>query len=83
MEISSEKVMVDSKLLLAMTPLLTLTDNKLEEVKTFYYIGAILTKDGSCKTEIIIRLALATSAIIRLYVISYKLYGTADTYILS
>ena len=45
---------------------ITLNDNKLEEVNKFCYLGATLSKDGSM--EIGIRLALATSSIIRLYI---------------
>ena len=51
MEISSYKIMVNRNYssLLADT---TLNDNKLEEVNTFYYLGAILSMDGSCETDI-------------------------------
>ena len=48
---------------------ITLHDNKLEEINKFCYIGATLSKNRSCETDIIIRLGLATSAMIRLYVI--------------
>ena len=53
MEISSEKnkVMVninDS----SRHADITLNDNKLEEVNTFCYLGATLSKDGSCETDI-------------------------------
>ena len=70
MEISSEKskVMVNSNDS-SLHADITLNDNKLEEVDKFYYLGATLSMDGSCETEIRIRLALATSAMIRLYVI--------------
>ena len=47
---------------------ITLNDNKLE-VNKLCYLGAILSKDGPCENDIKIRLALATSAMIRLYVI--------------
>ena len=46
-----------------------LNDNKLEEVNKLCYLGATLSKDCSSETEIRIRLALATPAIILLYVI--------------
>ena len=45
---------------------ITLYGNKLEEVNTFCYLGATLSKDGSCETLPKIRLALATSAMIHL-----------------
>ena len=48
---------------------ITRNDNKLEEVNKFCYLGATLSKDGSYETDIRIRLALATSAMLRLYVI--------------
>ena len=38
----------------------------IDEVNTFCYPSATLSKDGSCETEIKIRLALTTSAIIRI-----------------
>ena len=62
MEISSEKnkVMVSSNNS-SLHDDITLNDNKLEEVNTLYYLGATLSKDGSCETDIRIRLALATS----------------------
>ena len=39
---------------------------KLEEVEQFIYLGATITKDGSSDSEIKIRLAQATSAMVRL-----------------
>ena len=39
---------------------------KLEEVDQFKYIGATITKDGSSESDIKIRLAQATSAMVRL-----------------
>ena len=39
---------------------------KLEEVDQFKYLGATITKDGSSDSEIKIRLAQATSAMVRL-----------------
>ena len=39
---------------------------KLEEVSSFKYLGATLTKDGTCKTEIHIQIAAATAAMARL-----------------
>ena len=40
---------------------------KLEEVNKFCYLGATLTRDRSCETDIRIRVSFATSAIVRLY----------------
>ena len=70
MEISSEKskVMVNSNDSSRHADI-TLNDNKLEEVNKLCYLGTTLLKDGSCETDIRIRLDLATSAMIRLYVI--------------
>ena len=70
MEISSEisKVMVNSNDS-SLHADITLNDNKMEEFNKLCYLGATLSKDGSCETDIRIRLALATSAMIRLYVI--------------
>ena len=39
---------------------------KLEEVEKFKYLGATLTKNGTCDQEVRIRLAQATSAMVRL-----------------
>ena len=48
---------------------ITLYGEKLEEVYKFCYLGATLTRDGSCEMDIIIILALATSALVWLYTI--------------
>ena len=53
MEIRSDKIKVmvnsnDSSLHAD----ITLNDNKLEEVNTFCYLGATMSKDGSCETDI-------------------------------
>ena len=48
---------------------ITIYGNKLEEVNIFCYLVATLSNDGSCETEIKRILALATSAMIRLYTI--------------
>ena len=42
---------------------------KLEEVEQFKYLGTTITKNGSSDTEIKIRLAQATSAMVRLTII--------------
>ena len=70
MEISSEKskVMVNSNDS-SFHADITLNDNKLEEVNKLCYLGATLSKDGYCEIDIRIRLALSTSAMIRLYCI--------------
>ena len=41
----------------------------LEEIDKFCYLGATITKDRTCENDIRIRLALSTSAIVRLYTI--------------
>ena len=70
MKISAEqsKVMVNSNGT-SINANITLYGNKLEEVNKICYLGATLSKDGSCETDIKIRLALATSSMIRLYII--------------
>ena len=79
MEISTEKskVMVNSNDT-SKNAIIALYVNKLEEVIKLYYLCVILAKDGSCETEIKIILALATSAMIRLYT-----YGIANISTLS
>ena len=58
MEISSEisKVMVNSNDS-SLHADITLNDNKMEEFNNLCYLGAIFSKDGSCETDIRIRLA--------------------------
>ena len=70
MEISAEKskVMVNTNET-SIHVNITLYGNKLEEVNKLCYLCVSLSKDGSCETEIKIRLSLATSAMIRLYTI--------------
>lgn len=66
MEISSEKskIMVNST---SSTPAnITMNGKTLEEVASFKYLGATLTKDGTCTAEVRIRLGTATSAMARL-----------------
>ena len=45
---------------------ITLYGNTLEKVNKLCYLGANLSKDGSCEIEIKIRLSLATLAMIHL-----------------
>ena len=66
---------------------------KLEEVDQFKYLGATITKDGSSDSEIKIRLAQATSAMVRLttiwnikdirFKLKYNLYRSLVRYILN
>ena len=67
MEISSEKskIMVNSNTHQAATSI-TLNGQMLEEVDSFKYLGATLTKDGSSVKEVKARLSLATAAMTRL-----------------
>ena len=62
----------------------TLDEEQLEEVSNFKYLGATLSKDGTCNTEIRTRLAIAMSAMARLtrlwksnisFLVKHKLYG--------
>ena len=48
---------------------ITIYGEKLGEVDKFFYLGVTLTIYGSCEAEMRIRLALATSAMVRLYTI--------------
>ena len=72
------KVMVNSNYA-SIHAYITLYGNKLKEVNKFSYIGATLSKDRSCEIEIKIILALAISAMIRLYTI----YGISNISTLS
>ena len=67
MQISAEKskIMINSNNRNIHTNI-QLYGEKLEEVNQFKYLGATITKDGSSDSEIKIRLAQATSAMIRL-----------------
>ena len=40
---------------------ITIYGENLDEVDKFCYLGTTITRDGSCETDIKIRLALATS----------------------
>lgn len=66
MEISSEK----SKVMIISTTdsssNIVMNGQKLEEVNSFKYLGATLTRDGCCTAEIRIRIGMATSAMSRL-----------------
>ena len=45
---------------------ISMNGSSLEDVENFKYLGAILTKDGSCTNEIKARIGTATSAMIKL-----------------
>jgi len=66
MEISAEKskIMVNSTIDISAN--ITMNGEPLEEVDHFKYLGATLSKDGTCNAEIRIRIAQATSAMARL-----------------
>ena len=66
MEISTEKskVMVNSRQKLKAN--ITMNGQRLEEVTSFKYLGATLTQDGSSSAEIRIRIATATTALVKL-----------------
>ena len=66
MEISTakSKVMVNSTNNASVS--IIMDGKKLEEVSSFKYLGATLTKDGTCKTEICIWIATATAVMARL-----------------
>jgi hypothetical protein len=66
MEVSTEKskVMVNSTRDISAN--ITMSGQQLEEVANFKYLGATLSKDGTCTTEIRIRIATATAAMARL-----------------
>ena len=66
MEVSTEK----SKVMVSSTDHITaniaMNGEMLEEVSTFKYLGATLSKDGTCTAEIRIRIGTATAAMARL-----------------
>ena len=66
MEISTvkSKVMVNSTNNASVS--IIMDGKKLEEVSSFKYLEATLTKDGTCKTEICIQIATATALMARL-----------------
>ena len=45
---------------------ISMNDQKLEEVSSFKYLGAVLCKDGTCSAEVGIRIASAMTAMARL-----------------
>ena len=65
---------------------------KLEEMTSFKYLGAIVCKDGTCLAEVRIRIASAMAAVARLnrvwrcntisFASKFKLYKSLVTYIL-
>ena len=69
MEISAEK----SKIMVNSTndtsARITMNGEPLEEVTQFKYLGATLSRDGSCTVEVSIRIAQATAAMSRLNII--------------
>ena len=66
MEVSTEKstVMVNGTKEISVN--VTVNGQPLEEVTGFKYLGATLSKDGTCRAEIRIRIATATTAMARL-----------------
>ena len=66
MEISTEKSKVLVNSAHDISASITMYDEPLEEVATFKYLGATLSKDGSCAAEIHIRITTATAAMARL-----------------
>ena len=67
MEVSSEKskVMVNSIDTNASADIV-MNGQKLEEVDSFRYLGALITKDGSCRKDILARIAQAMAAMSKL-----------------
>ncbi|XP_070177895.1 uncharacterized protein [Littorina saxatilis] len=68
MEVSTEKskVMVNSTKTISATINITMNGEPLEEVSSFKYLRATLSKDGTCTAEMRIRIATATAAMARL-----------------
>ena len=66
MEVSSEKSKVLVNSVRGTTAQISMNGQQLEEVTTFKYLGATLTKDGRSTTEIKTRLAMATAAMAKL-----------------
>ena len=66
MEVSTEKSKVMSNSTNSISADISMNGQKLEEVTSFKYLGAILCKDGTCSAEVRIRIASAMAAIARL-----------------
>jgi len=66
MEISTDKSKVMSMGTEATKPEIIVRGNKLEQVETFKYLGAQITKDGRSDKDVKSRLAIATSALTKL-----------------
>jgi len=47
-------------------PDISISEGKLETVKTFKYLGATITEDGRSESEIKIRLVIATGALVKI-----------------
>ena len=66
MEVSTEKSKVMVSSTESITSNITMNGELLEEVSSFKYLGATLSKDGTCTAEIRIRIVTATAAMARL-----------------
>lgn len=66
MEVSHEKSKVLVNSMNDTSADITMNGQKLEEVNSFKYLGATLSKDGSCTAEVRIRIAAAMAAMARL-----------------
>ena len=66
MEVSTEKSKTMTTSTNNFSADVTMNDQKLEEVTSFKYLGAILCKDGTCSAEVRIKIASAMAAMARL-----------------
>ena len=66
MEVSTEKIKLMTNSTNNISADISMNGQKLEEVTSFKYLGAILCKDGTCLAEACIRIASAMAAMARL-----------------
>ena len=66
MEVSTEKSKIMTNSMNNISADISMNGQKLEEVISFKYLGAILCKDGTCSAEVHIRIVSAVTAMSRL-----------------
>ena len=66
MDVSTEKSTMMTNCTNSLNADITMNGQKLEEITSFKYLGATLGKDGTCSTEVRVRIASAMAAMARL-----------------
>ena len=66
MEVSTEKSKTMTNCTNSLSADMTMKGQQLEEVTSFKYLGATLSKDGTSSTEVRVRIASAMAAMARL-----------------